>query len=284
MNTYTLRNNKIVGINLTEQDLANLIFLTDYDTVVKTNTIYQVGDTYTADANKSLECAFTELGYSKHVKDGLGVSYVDPQYRVEYVTAQGMPWQFQSRRPEGLKVYFTNSFGSLPLGVLESEVAYKGELLDTVEWYLKLSKERAEQLGYLQGFPSTYIDYCLANPPSWSEGKLGLSILSGQVNLYGMCNEEDLTGFGVDTTVQLPKPIRPISPRQLGLILSKRGWLSQVELMLESLTGEAKETALIEYNKTSEVYRNSPLVEQIGSGLGLSSSEIDSLFVEASKL
>ena len=49
MNTYALLNSKVTIVNPTEDQLAELVFMEDYDTVATAATEFSVGDTFTND-------------------------------------------------------------------------------------------------------------------------------------------------------------------------------------------------------------------------------------------
>ena len=80
-----------------------------------------------------------------------------------------------------------------------------------------------------------------------------------------------------------PEPIiiipQVITMRQARLQLLEVGLLDDVEALV-ALDRKSQ----IEWEYASEVYRQSPLVEAIKGGLNLTDTQIDNMFVEASKL
>lgn len=72
-----------------------------------------------------------------------------------------------------------------------------------------------------------------------------------------------------------------VTMRQARIALSRSGLLAQVEALLSAMPGQAGEEARIEWDYSSEVHRNKPFVLQLGGALGLSSEQIDQLFITA---
>lgn len=70
------------------------------------------------------------------------------------------------------------------------------------------------------------------------------------------------------------------TPRQIRLWLNNHNLLSSVEAAVDS----ADEVTKIEWKYAIEFRRDHPMLQSIGSALGLSSSDMDSLFKEASVL
>jgi len=91
---------------------------------------------------------------------------------------------------------------------------------------------------------------------------------------------------------QTPEEIaahRPLVPnevtmRQARLALLTIGVLDQVTPAIEALEGMERETARIEWNYSSVVHRDSPLVMMMGAALGLGGDELDHLFITAAQL
>lgn len=72
--------------------------------------------------------------------------------------------------------------------------------------------------------------------------------------------------------------------RQARLALLAAGHLAAVEVALDALPSPQKESAWIEWEYAQEVRRDAPLIEALGSALGLNDSEIDELFLTAATL
>jgi len=77
-----------------------------------------------------------------------------------------------------------------------------------------------------------------------------------------------------------------ISPRQIRLwFINNNILLSSVEAAINSISDSVlKEKTLVEWEYSPYVERNHPMVEALGSVLGLSSQQIDQAFIEASSL
>jgi len=75
-----------------------------------------------------------------------------------------------------------------------------------------------------------------------------------------------------------------VSMRQARLALLARGVLGQVDAAIESLSSPDREAARIEWDYSSVVARNSPLVVMMGAALGLDDDELDELFITAARL
>lgn len=79
-------------------------------------------------------------------------------------------------------------------------------------------------------------------------------------------------------------PAEVVTMRQAKLALAQSGLLSGVDITIAGLPADQKEKAEIEWNNASVVQKNSPLVQSITSSMGLSSQEVDNLFILASTL
>lgn len=76
-----------------------------------------------------------------------------------------------------------------------------------------------------------------------------------------------------------------VTMRQARLYLLNAGLLSSVDSAIESITDEkVREAVRIEWEYSNTVSRNSDTIKLIGERLGLSSEQIDNMFVEASRL
>lgn len=71
-----------------------------------------------------------------------------------------------------------------------------------------------------------------------------------------------------------------VTPRQARLALSGAGLLAQVNAMVRA----ADEQTQITWNYATEVRRDFPLIVQLGASLGLSTTQMDDLFVMAATL
>jgi hypothetical protein len=82
----------------------------------------------------------------------------------------------------------------------------------------------------------------------------------------------------------LPATPKEVSMRQARLALLARGVLGQVDAAIESLPSPDREAARIEWDYSSVVARNSPLVVMMGAALGLDDDALDELFITAARL
>jgi len=75
-----------------------------------------------------------------------------------------------------------------------------------------------------------------------------------------------------------------VTMRQARLALLGAGLLSSVSEAINNMAEPAKSAAQIEWEYSGEVHRNRPFVQQLGAALGLSSQQLDALFVQAATL
>ena len=87
----------------------------------------------------------------------------------------------------------------------------------------------------------------------------------------------------IDEGDKVPVP-QEVSMRQARLALLARGVLGQVDAAIESLPSPDREAARIEWDYSSVVARNSPLVVMMGAALGLDDAALDELFITAARL
>lgn len=87
-----------------------------------------------------------------------------------------------------------------------------------------------------------------------------------------------------ENPVIIPTVPRSITPRQGLLVLSRAGLLEPVKAAIATMEGQAGEEARIEWEYATEWLRNWPLLESIASGIGLTSDQIDALFIQAAKI
>lgn len=75
-----------------------------------------------------------------------------------------------------------------------------------------------------------------------------------------------------------------VTMRQARLALLQAGLLSQVEDAINALPEPARPAARIEWDFSSEIFRDRDFVIMLGNTLGLDSEEMDNLFITASTL
>lgn len=92
-----------------------------------------------------------------------------------------------------------------------------------------------------------------------------------------------INGELVPKTVVVPVPAA-VTMRQARLALLGAGLLDDVETALNALSEPAKSVARIEWDYSNELQRANPLVVTLGGALGLTSGQVDSLFITAAGL
>lgn len=75
-----------------------------------------------------------------------------------------------------------------------------------------------------------------------------------------------------------------VTMRQARLALHAAGILSQVQPAIDALPEPSKTAAQIEWDYSSEVFRNREFVNMLGGQLGLTDEHIDDLFIQAATL
>ena len=75
-----------------------------------------------------------------------------------------------------------------------------------------------------------------------------------------------------------------VTMRQARLALLGAGLLDDVETAINALSEPAKSAARIEWDYSNELQRANPLVVTLGGALGLTSGQVDSLFITAAGL
>lgn len=75
-----------------------------------------------------------------------------------------------------------------------------------------------------------------------------------------------------------------VSMRQARLALLQAGLLAQVNSTISTMTGVEGDAARIEWEYAAEVQRDSPLVASLTVALGMTETQLDSLFLTAYSL
>ena len=114
-------------------------------------------------------------------------------------------------------------------------------------------------------------------------------VLSGSIWECGDRRFLDESGTQYEALPWTPPPILPLVPeavtmRQARLALLGAGQLASVNNAIAGMTGSQGDAARIEWEFSSEVRRSQPLVLALGPTLGMSSAQLDALFVAAAKL
>jgi hypothetical protein len=77
---------------------------------------------------------------------------------------------------------------------------------------------------------------------------------------------------------------KQVTMRQAQLALLAAGLLDDVEAAIAAIPGDAGRAAQITWTKSSAVQRDNALIGQLAGALGLTSAEVDALFIQAAKL
>lgn len=95
------------------------------------------------------------------------------------------------------------------------------------------------------------------------------------------------TWDGVSFTPAQPEPAKvpqSVTMRQARLALLQAGKLATVNAAIASMGGAQGESARIEWDYSNEVQRAQPLVAALGGVLGMTSDQLDQLFITAATL
>lgn len=103
--------------------------------------------------------------------------------------------------------------------------------------------------------------------------------------------DEVTHGWSFDGTDWSPPPAPPppgppsvVTMRQARLALLQAGKLAGVAQAIAALPSPAKESAQIEWEYSTEVRRDWPVVQALAPALGMSDADLDALFIQASTL
>lgn len=127
----------------------------------------------------------------------------------------------------------------------------------------------------------------------------GDKIPSGSVEIARAYHAELLTGQGGGKVIvadehgypilEIPRPMPPQPPkkvtmRQARLAIHAEGMLDRVESAINALDEPARTESRIEWDYSSEVFRDNPFVKMLGQSLGLTDDRIDEIFIRAASL
>lgn len=88
----------------------------------------------------------------------------------------------------------------------------------------------------------------------------------------------------IDEPVTLPVVPASITMRQARLALLGAGVLATVDQAIAGMPGIEGEAARIEWEYAQEVRRDSPLIAALGPAIGLTTEQIDALFIAGAAL
>lgn len=110
-------------------------------------------------------------------------------------------------------------------------------------------------------------------------------------SINGTAVESDTAGVGDTYADDVFTPATPTVPvpfevtmRQARLALLGAGLLDDVEAAINAMSDPAKTAARIEWDYSNTLRRDHPLVATLGAGLGLTSGQLDDLFIAAGAL
>lgn len=107
----------------------------------------------------------------------------------------------------------------------------------------------------------------------------------GTVYPYSALGEHTIVDYVEPPVVPEPIPVpQTVSMRQARLALLQAGKLSAVNSAISSMPGAQGDAARIEWEFSSEVRRNQPLVTALTPVLGMTSEQLDQLFILAAGL
>lgn len=93
-----------------------------------------------------------------------------------------------------------------------------------------------------------------------------------------------MTQAEIDAVLNAPVIPQSVTMRQARLALLGAGKLAMVDAAIDSMPEPNKSAARIEWEYSNEVQRHNGFVEALGPALGMTSAQIDALFVAAAKL
>lgn len=117
-------------------------------------------------------------------------------------------------------------------------------------------------------------------------------------DVFGYETEEEMLFFGPEGLIEMTEEeielhVNPpasvsvpskVTMRQARLALHEAGLLVGVETAIDALPEPHRITARIEWDFSSEVFRDKPFVLMLGQALGLSPEDIDQLFISAAMI
>ena len=140
----------------------------------------------------------------------------------------------------------------------------------------------------------------IRNPKFLADGRIDCEIehpVFGWVPFTANANDSAEHGRAIHAAAVLmvpapyvPQPPAPpavpqvVTMRQARLALLAAGLLPQVDDAINALTEPQRTAARIEWDYSSEVHRDKPFVQMLGTALGLTDEDLDSLFTQAAQL
>ena len=108
----------------------------------------------------------------------------------------------------------------------------------------------------------------------------------GAISRFAFAIPSGADPFALAQTADENAPLVPraVTMRQARLALLGAGKLAAVDAAINGMAEPTKSAARIEWEYSGEVQRHNGFVEALGPALGMTSAQIDALFVAASKL
>ena len=107
-----------------------------------------------------------------------------------------------------------------------------------------------------------------------------IAACQAQLDASGMT----MTQAEIDATINAPVVPQTVTMRQARLALLGAGKLAMVDTAIDSMPEPQKSAARIEWEYSNEVQRHNGFVAALGPALGMTSAQIDALFIAAAKL
>jgi len=125
-------------------------------------------------------------------------------------------------------------------------------------------------------------------PPAYNQLTHHAPIEDAFVQIAGVWTQQwadpvALTQAEIDAVYQATVP-QQVTMRQARRALLNAGLLTTVNTAIAAMTGVEGDAARIDWEFSSTVERNQPLVISMGAALGLSSAQLDALFIAASQI
>ena len=108
----------------------------------------------------------------------------------------------------------------------------------------------------------------------------------GAISRFAFAIPSGADPFALAQTADENAPLVPqsVTMRQARLALLGAGKLAMVDAAIDSMPEPNKSAARIEWEYSNEVQRHNGFVEALGPALGMTSAQIDALFIAAAKL
>jgi hypothetical protein len=126
--------------------------------------------------------------------------------------------------------------------------------------------------------------------PAWAAQRVTPAtprrVFSGVPTFFYTFPDEAAAEAAIEAVDRTESPSVPqsVTMRQARLALLGAGKLAAVDAAINAMSEPAKSAARITWDHSQEVMRNNGLVPQLAAALGLTSAEVDGLFIAAAQL